>query len=588
MDEKPKRTLINNNCVSLNLIKISHTKTFKTRKFVALKSYSMFRKISIAAAALLSVITIDAQKNKNNQVDRPKLVVGLVIDQMRWDYLYRYYSKYGNDGFKRLLNKGYSLNNVHIPYVPTVTALGHTSIYTGSVPAIHGIAGNDWTDKETGKNVYCTTDENVQPVGTTNVKVGSHSPKNLWSTTVTDELRLATNFQGKVVGVSLKDRASILPAGHTPNGAYWFDDSTGDFITSTWYMNDLPQWVKSFNSQNLPDQLVANGWNTLLPIDQYTESSPDNSPWEGLLGSSKTPVFPYNNLAEDYKTKKDNIRYTPFGNTLTLKLAEASVEGENLGADEVTDILAINLASTDYAGHKFGPNSIEVEDVYLRLDQDLAQFFKYLDGKVGKNQYTVFVSADHGGAHSVGFLKEHKINTGFFGEGMEKSLNEKLKSKFGVDKLINGVDNYQIYFDRKLMADNNLELEDIKEFAIHELEKDPTVLYAVSTTEVQEATIPEPIKQRIINGINRQRSGDIQLISHDSMLPPYSKTGTTHSVWNSYDAHIPLIFMGWGIKHGESNKQYHMTDIAPTVSALLHIQFPSGNVGNPITEVIGR
>ncbi|WP_139423070.1 alkaline phosphatase PafA [Chryseobacterium mulctrae] len=548
----------------------------------------MFRKISIAAAALLSVITINAQKNKNNQVDRPKLVVGLVIDQMRWDYLYRYYSKYGNDGFKRLLNKGYSLNNVHIPYVPTVTALGHTSIYTGSVPAIHGIAGNDWTDKETGKNVYCTTDENVQPVGTTNVKVGSHSPKNLWSTTVTDELRLATNFQGKVVGVSLKDRASILPAGHTPNGAYWFDDSTGDFITSTYYMNDLPQWVKSFNSQNLPDQLVANGWNTLLPIDQYTESSPDNSPWEGLLGSSKTPVFPYSNLAEDYKTKKDNIRYTPFGNTLTLKLAEASVEGENLGADEVTDILAINLASTDYAGHKFGPNSIEVEDVYLRLDQDLAQFFKYLDGKVGKNQYTVFVSADHGGAHSVGFLKEHKINTGFFGEGMEKSLNEKLKSKFGVDKLINGVDNYQIYFDRKLMTDNKLELEDIKEFAIKELEKDPTVLYAVSTTEVQEATIPEPIKQRIINGINRQRSGDIQLISHDSMLPPYSKTGTTHSVWNSYDAHIPLIFMGWGIKHGESNKQYHMTDIAPTVSALLHIQFPSGNVGNPITEVIGR
>lgn len=548
----------------------------------------MFRKISIAAAALLSVTTINAQKNKNNQVDRPKLVVGLVIDQMRWDYLYRYYSKYENDGFKRLLNKGYSLNNVHIPYVPTVTALGHTSIYTGSVPAIHGIAGNDWTDKETGKNVYCTTDESVQPVGTTNVKVGSHSPKNLWSTTVTDELRLATNFQGKVVGVSLKDRASILPAGHTPNGAYWFDDSTGDFITSTYYMNDLPQWVKSFNSQNLPDQLVANGWNTLLPINQYTESSPDNSPWEGLLGSSKTPVFPYSNLAEDYKTKKDNIRYTPFGNTLTLKLAEASVEGENLGADDITDILAINLASTDYAGHKFGPNSIEVEDVYLRLDQDLAQFFKYLDGKVGKNQYTVFVSADHGGAHSVGFLKEHKINTGFFGEGMEKSLNEKLKAKFGVDKLINGVDNYQIYFDRKLMTDNKLELEDIKEFAIHELEKDPTVLYAVSTTEVQEATIPEPIKQRIINGINRQRSGDIQLISHDSMLPPYSKTGTTHSVWNSYDAHIPLIFMGWGIKHGESNKQYHMTDIAPTVSALLHIQFPSGNVGNPITEVLGK
>lgn len=548
----------------------------------------MFRKIQIFVLAVATFGNVNAQKTKLNSSERPKLVVGLVVDQMRWDYLYRYYDKFGNDGFKRLLGEGYSLNNVHIPYVPTVTALGHTSIYTGSVPAIHGIAGNDWNDKETGKNVYCTTDENVQPVGTTNTKVGSHSPKNLWSTTITDELRLATNFQGKVIGVSLKDRASILPAGHTPNGAFWFDDSSGNFVTSTWYMKDLPQWIKDFNSQNLPDKLVANGWDTLLPINQYTESSPDNSSWEGLLGSTKTPTFPYSNLAADYQSKKDNIRYTPFGNTLTLKLAEAAVEGEKLGSDNIVDMLAINLASTDYAGHKFGPNSIEVEDVYLRLDKDLAAFFKYLDSKVGKGSYTVFLSADHGASHAVGFLQEHKITTGFFGEGMEKDINEKLKAKFGVDKLINAVDNYQVYFDRKLLRDNKLELDAVRDFTISELQKNPTVLYAVSVEKVQESTIPEPIKSRIINGINRQRSGDIQLISHDSMLPPYSKTGTTHSVWNSYDAHIPLIFMGWGIKQGESNKAYFMTDIAPTISALLHIQFPSGNVGNPIAEVIGR
>lgn len=548
----------------------------------------MLRKISIATAVIVSVTAINAQKIKNSRLERPKLVVGLVVDQMRWDYLYRYYNKYGNDGFKRLLNTGYSLNNVHIPYVPTVTALGHTCIYTGSVPAIHGIAGNDWTDKETGKNVYCTTDESVTPVGTTNTKVGSHSPKNLWSTTISDELRMATNFQGKVIGVSLKDRASILPAGHTPNGAFWFDDSTGDFITSSWYMNDLPQWVKAFNAQKMPEKLVANGWSTLLPIDQYTESSPDNSAWEGLLGSAKTPVFPYSNLASDYKDKKDNIRYTPFGNTLTLKLAEAAVDGEKLGSDDVVDMLAVNLASTDYAGHKFGPNSIEVEDVYLRLDQDLAQFFNYLDSKVGKGQYTVFLSADHGGAHSVGFLQEHKITTGFFGDGMEKNMNDKLKEKFGVDKLINAIDNYQIYFDRKLLKEHKLDLDVVRDFTVEEIENDPNDLYAVSVTKVQQSTIPEPIKQRIINGINRQRSGDIQLISHDSMLPPYSKTGTTHSVWNSYDSHIPLIFMGWGIQHGESNKAYFMTDIAPTVSSLLKIQFPSGNIGNPITEVIGK
>lgn len=346
----------------------------------------MSKKIQILALVFMSALSMNAQKNKTTQLERPKLVVGLVIDQMRWDYLYRYYGKFGNDGFKRLLSQGYSLNNVHINYVPTVTAIGHTSIYTGSVPAIHGIAGNDWTDKNTGKNVYCTTDETVSPVGTSSKKVGSHSPKNLWSTTITDELRMATNFQAKVVGVSLKDRASILPAGHNPTGAYWFDDSSGNFVTSSYYSNDLPQWLKNFNGQNLPDKLIANGWNTLLPIDQYTESSPDNSPWEGLLGSAKTPTFPYSNLAKDYQAKKDNIRYTPFGSTLTLKVAEAALDGEQLGKDNVTDFLAVNIASTDYAGHKFGPNSIEVEDVYLRLDADLADFFKMLDAKVGKGQ----------------------------------------------------------------------------------------------------------------------------------------------------------------------------------------------------------
>ncbi|WP_304343363.1 alkaline phosphatase PafA [Chryseobacterium koreense] len=548
----------------------------------------MFRKITMLAVILLGTSGLHAQKNSNTSMQKPKLVVGIVVDQMRWDYLYRYYDKYGNDGFKRLLNQGYSLNNVHINYIPTVTAIGHTSIYTGSVPAIHGIAGNDWTDKATGKNVYCTTDESVKPVGTTNAKVGSHSPKNLWSTTITDELRLATNFQAKVVGVSLKDRASILPAGHNPTGAFWFDDSTGNFVTSSYYMNDLPQWLKNFNSQNLPDKLVANGWNTLLPINQYTESSPDNSPWEGLLGSAKTPTFPYSNLAADYQTKKDNIRYTPFGNTLTLKVAEASIEGESLGKDQITDFLAINLASTDYAGHKFGPNSIEVEDVYLRLDQDLAEFLKYLDAKVGKNQYTVFLSADHGGAHAVGFMQEHKMATGIFGDNAEKNINQMLKDRFGLDKMVMPINNYQIYLDQKLIKDHKLNLDEVTKYVVDEMNKDQTVLFAVSLKELGSAPIPEPIKTRIINGYNWQRSGDIQLISHDSMLPPYAKTGTTHSVWNSYDSHIPLIFMGWGIKNGESNKEYNMTDISPTIASLLRIQFPSGNIGNPIVEVIGK
>ena len=547
----------------------------------------MFKKSLMVALAIFST-GLFAQKNNTSNVQRPKLVVGLVVDQMRWDYLYRYYDKFQNDGFKRLLNQGFAVNNVHIPYIPTYTAVGHSSIYTGSVPAIDGIPGNDWYEKSLGKSVYCTEDESVQPVGTANVKVGSQSPKNLWSTTMTDQLSLATNFQSKVVGVSLKDRASILPAGHNPTGAYWFDDSSGNFVTSSYYMKQLPKWVNDFNAKKVPDELVKNGWNTLLPISEYMESSPDNSPWEGLLGSAKTPTFPYNNFAADYQKEKDNIRTTPFGNTLTLKMAEAAINGESLGADSVTDFLAINLASTDYAGHKFGPNSVEVEDVYLRLDRDLGDFFKYLDKTVGAGNYTVFLTADHGGAHSEGFMEAHKMPTGFYGEGAKKTYNQLLKDKFGVDKLVLSYTNSQIYLDNKLMAENKLNEDEVKDFLINQLNQDKSILFAVDMKKVAQSSIPEPIKTRIMNGYNWQRSGDIQIIYHDSWLPSYSKLGTTHGAWNSYDSHIPLIFMGWGITKGETNKDYKMTDIAPTISALLKIQFPSGNIGNPITEVLGK
>lgn len=548
----------------------------------------MLRKFQIFLFTILTFVTIQAQNTKTEKLERPKLVVGLVIDQMRWDYLYRYYDKFGNDGFKRLLNQGYSFNNVLIPYIPTVTALGHTSIYTGSVPSIHGIAGNDWTDRETGKNIYCTSDDSVQGVGTASKEVGQHSPHNLWSTTITDQLRIATNFQGKVIGVSLKDRASILPAGHNPTGAFWFDDTAGNFITSTYYMKDLPQWVKDFNSKKIPEKLVANGWNTLLPITQYTESTTDDVPWESLLGSAVKPVFPYDNLAADYQKKKGLIRTTPFGNSLTLQFAKAAVEGNQLGGDSITDFLAINIASTDYAGHAFGPNSIEVEDVYLRLDRDLADFFKYLDERIGNDNYLVFLSADHGGANSEGFMEVNKMKTGFFDDGFVKNMQEKLQQKFNAEKLILAVDNYQIYLNRKVITEKELDFDEVKNFIIKNLNTEPNILYAIDLEKAENSSVPEPIKTRIINGYNWQRSGDIQIISHDSMLPSYSKRGTTHSVWNSYDAHIPLIFMGWKVKHGESNAEHFMTDIAPTLAQFLKIENPSGTIGNPIVEVLGK
>ncbi|MEC5395345.1 alkaline phosphatase PafA [Bergeyella sp. RCAD1439] len=549
----------------------------------------MFRKIQFLGLALLASVSVSAQqRHKNIHPDRPALVVGIVVDQMRWDFLYRYENHYGQGGFKRLLNEGYNLNNVMIDYVPTVTALGHTAVYTGSVPSIHGIAGNNWTDRMTGKDVYCTTDTSVKGVGATSEKIGAHSPRNLWSTTITDQLRMATNFRSRVVGVSLKDRASILPAGHNPTGAFWFDEGSGHFITSTYYMEELPQWLKKFNEENWGKKLVAKGWETLKPLKEYTESTADDVPWESLLGSAKTPTFPYKNLAADYEAKKGLIRTTPFGNTLTLKMAEAAIDGYNLGRNTDTDFLAINIASTDYVGHAFGPNSVEIQDTYLRLDKDLEGFFAKLDRQVGKGNYLVFLTADHGAANAEGYMQANKMVTGFFGDGLQKNLEAELKAKFDNDRLILAIDNYQIYLNYDLIRENSLDEKAVKDYLIGYLNKDPRVLYAVDLKNVGSAPIPEPIKSRIINGYNWQRSGDIQVVSHDGLLPDYAKKGTTHGVWNSYDAHIPLIFMGKGVKSGESAKPYHMTDIAPTVAQILKIENPSGNIGQPIVEVLPR
>lgn len=520
------------------------------------------------------------------QINKPKLVVGLVVDQMRWDYLHRYQSKYTDGGFKRLLKQGYSLNNVMIDYVPTVTALGHTAVYTGSVPSIHGIAGNDWIDKETGKEIYCTTDDSVKGVGASNDQVGAHSPRNLWVTTITDQLGISTNYNAKIVGVSLKDRASILPAGHHPTGAFWYDDNSGDFITSSYYMNELPKWLQDFNNKNLGEKLVAKGWNTLLPIDDYTESTADNVSWEGLLGSAKTPTFPYHNLSKDYSQKKKVIRSTPFGNTLTLEASKAALAAYNMGRNTTTDFLAINLASTDYVGHKFGPNSIEIQDTYLRLDRDLATFFNYLDKQVGKENYIVFLTADHGAAHAVGYMKENKMPSRFIETDIMINLDRDLMKKFQVNNLVLGFSNNQLYINHKVIKENNLDITQVKTFIIDYLNHLDAVQYAVDFKQVQQSSIPEPIKSRIINGYNWKRSGDIQVIFKSGSLSGYYKTGTSHKDWNSYDSHIPLIFMGSNIKTGESSKPYHMSDIAPTLAQILMIENPSGSIGQPITEII--
>ena len=514
---------------------------------------------------------------------RPKLVVGIVVDQMRWDYLYRYYDRYGEGGFKRILNEGFTCENTFISHLPSFTAVGHSTVFTGSVPAIHGIVGNNWIDQQTGKMWYCTEDTIVQPVGTTS-DVGRMSPRNLLATTITDELRIATNFESKVIGVSLKDRAAILPAGHAANGAFWFDDESGNFVTSTWYMKELPAWVKKFNEQREPNKLMSVNWTTLYPKDTYRESTADNEEWEGLFKGEKASVFPHH-LPAIYKEDRVALRSTPYGNTLTLDFARAAIDGNRLGMGSATDFLTINCASTDYVGHKFGPNSIEVEDTYYRLDKDLAAFFAYLDKKIGKGNYLVFLTADHGAANAVDFNKAHGIPASLFpSRNLLKDLNVVLQKQFGVEELVRSGTNYHVNFNNDRIAAEHVSYDSLKAAVVKYLQAQPGVQFAVDIDHIGDAPVPEPIKSMIVNGYDRKRCGPVMIIPEPGWFEG-SIRGTTHGNWNANDTHIPLLFMGWGIKHGETNRETYMTDIAPTVAALLHIQMPNGTVGKVIGEV---
>jgi len=525
-----------------------------------------------------------AYAKQNKPAKQPKLVVGIVIDQMRWDYLYRYQSRYSEGGFKRIMNEGFNCQNTMISYVPTFTAPGHTCAYTGSVPAIHGIVANDWVDVASGKEIYCTEDKTVFSVGSDS-KAGLNSPANLLTTTVADELKLATNMRAKVFGIAIKDRGAILPAGHTANAAFWFDDVSGNFITSSYYTKQLPEWMSGFNAKRWADTLINKQWNLVYPENSYWQSLADNNPYEGKLKGENAPVFPH-------IVKKDSkgygaLRYVPGGNTIVLKAAKACINAEGLGSDDITDMLCISLSTPDYVGHMFSPNAMEVEDMYLRLDAELASFFSYLDRKVGEGNYTLFITADHGAAHNSNYMQSLKIPAGNKAE--REALNEVnayVKKLTGKDSMVLDLSNYQVYLNEKRITEKKADRHAVKDAVEDWFMNQAGVAYVVDLEDMDDAVIPTTIKDMIVNGYNRKRSGCIQVILEPGWYSGYGPTGTTHGTWNPYDAHIPLLWYGAGINNGETHKTVHMTDIAATLSALLQIQMPNGCVGTVIQEVI--
>jgi predicted AlkP superfamily pyrophosphatase or phosphodiesterase len=523
--------------------------------------------------------------------DRPKLVVGIIVDQMRQEYLYRYYDKFGEGGFKRMMNQGFMLENAHYNYVPTVTAAGHASIYTGTTPAIHGIIGNDWFDKNLRKRIYCVDDAAYSTVGSGTAKDGRKSPKNMLTTTITDELRMSTQKRSKVVGISLKDRGAVLPAGHTGD-AYWFDTATGNIITSTYYKTELPSWVQKFNDRALPEKYSKQVWNTLLPIEKYIESGPDLNPYETKPKGMAKAVFPYDlSILKTANGNYDGFQNTPFADDYLTELAFAAIDGEQLGKDEWTDFLAVSYSTPDKLGHEVGPNAVEIQDLYLRLDKNLEDLFKRLDQTIGVQNYLVFLTADHAIPDVPMYMADNKIPSGYASANyIRAQLIDHMKPYFGDKELILDVYNEQVFFNhdvfstdpRKGGVDYMLATELVSNFLL----KEKGIANVYSKNTIRQGSFSEGgYKGMVVRGYHQKRSGDVAFIFEPNWIEYSKPQGTDHGSPYTNDTHIPILFFGKGIKPGRSVQYHSITDIAATLSIMLRIRLPNGSTGQPIQEL---
>lgn len=520
----------------------------------------------------------------------PKLVVGIMVDQMRYEYLHRFQSKYGDDGFKKLMADGFDIRNGHYNYTPTVTGPGHASVYTGTTPAIHGIIGNEWYDKELKKDVNCVEDPRYAPIGAEGGN-GDVSPWRMVSTTVTDELKLFTQNRAKVVGISFKDRGAVLPAGHMPDGAYWYDGKTGRFITSTYYKTRLPEWVEKFNQQNLPAKYLSGEWATLLPIKQYVESGPDNTPYEKPVGGKSQPVLPYDLAALRKPNDFSLLSYTPFANDYLTEMAKATLTGEGMGVDNITDFLSVSYSATDVLGHSVGPNAVEIEDMYLRLDRNIADLLKTLDASVGAGNYTVFLTADHAVADVAQYMKDNRIPAGYFdGQKIVQALNAHLQQYFPGKSIVETISGGEVFFDQDVFQNDpkssGVELIIATELTVNFLLQQEGVANVYSENVIRQSQYDEGgVKGMVVRGYHAKRGGDLVIVLEPGWYPAADVRGTTHGSPWTYDTHVPMLFYGHGIKQGSTVRYHSVTDIAPTISTLLNIKLPSGCTGQPIEEL---
>lgn len=513
---------------------------------------------------------------------KPKLIVGIVVEQMRYDFIERYWDKYQSGGFKKLYKGGMVFNNARYNHLFPQRGVSHATISTGTTPSFHGIISTHWFDRKRKLPVYCVQDNKARTIGSDSHE-GRRSARFLATTTVADELKLTTVGKSKTISIAFPDCASILSAGHTGK-AYWFDERAGAWITNNKYESSLPQWIKAFNNEFLPDLYLTKTWETVLPIGKYTESLRDNSNYEkGFLDEYKT--FPYE-LSRINKRMREYslLKMTPFANTFTKDFAIKAIQNEELGKDKFTDYLMLGFSATHEIGKIFGPESVEVQDAFLRLDRDIAHLITFLDSYMGRENYLIYLTSDHGTKYTSQYLEDKNLPAGHFNQGTAVSLLKAyLRNKFGQSEWIMNYKNQQFYIDRRLLDSKNVSYEKLEKMSVELLKEFTGVANVIGASALQNTDMNKYPQSYIQNSYYFMRSGDIIM----NLLPGWTENldYRTYNSFYDYDAHVPLIWYGWKMPHKIINSKINMTDIAPTISTILNVSPPNGCTGEAIKEI---
>ncbi|TDJ47927.1 MAG: alkaline phosphatase family protein [Gammaproteobacteria bacterium] len=557
----------------------------------------------LAALAVVAIGFIgDATAQERS---KPKLILQITVDQLRGDLLARYYDRLGEGGFRTLLDTGTVYMNAHHRHANTETIVGHTTLATGADPSVHGMVGNVWLDRASGELTYNVEDARYPVLGEgagvdqqteidptqKTARSDGRSPARILVSTFGDELTLAQGGKAKVFSVSVKDRAAISMAGHTGK-AFWFSKKSGEFITSSFYYDQYPQWVLDWNAGKPADNYADTSWNLLHDQSTYLFGKADDRPYETTLpGYGRTFPHPFGSRAGKYFTTLLTI--SPAGDELTLDFAKALIRNESLGRDDKPDYLSVSFSSTDYVGHVFGPSSLESEDNILHLDRTLAELFRFVDAQVGLDQTLIVLSADHGGPEAPGYLRELGFEADYIDpETWDKTgAIERLKKRFGIgEELITTYYHPYVYLNREAIAEQGLDQAEVEAAVVDELNRFDGVSLAVSSSALNAGKVPDtPLVQSILRNYNPNRSGDIYVVFQPNRFindfDGLVVAATHGSPWR-YDTYVPIIVAGTGIPAQRINRLVHTVDIAPTLSLIVGAKPPTGSSGAPLIEVI--